>query len=190
MAEGMNPLPSMALLSMSLLACTGHMEVIGARGGDDGGSGDGNPAQECPQWAQVDPGGTCSSNGLTCPSNLLTGCPNSHYGDQSVDCTCISGVWECAGSGGCPGPPVGVCPDPSQVVEGTGCYADPTLWCANTDVTRDCDGGVFAQGACQCIGNAWQCAIDAGIPLCLGEAGVSEGGWGPDAGASDAPLGD
>jgi hypothetical protein len=170
------------------MACTGHMEVIGA-GGDDGGSGDGNPAQ-CPQPAQVDPGGTCSAAGLTCPSNLLTGCPNSHYGDQSVDCTCISGVWECAGSGGgCPGPPV-QCPAPAQVLQSAACAVDPQVPCPSTIAIPTCDGSDAGTVSCNCIGNSWQCA-EFGGPLCIAEAGVGDtGAWGIDGGGPDAGFTD
>ena len=181
----MNRLRSLAFLSLSLLACTGHMEVIDGGGGDDGGSGDGNPAQECPQAAQVDPGGTCSAEGLTCPSNLLTGCTNTHYGDQSVDCTCVSGTWECSSVGGCPGPPPVPCPEAAQVAQGNGCNTDPQLSCRSLTPVPTCDGTDAGTVSCLCISNSWQCPVFGG-PLCLGEAGVGEaGGWGVDGGAPD-----
>ena len=185
MGVGMNWLRSLALLlpSLSFLACAGHVDVIG--GGDDGGSDGRLPIEVCPQPAQVDPDGACNAPDLTCPSNLLTGCPNSHYGDQSVDCTCLSGVWKCAGTGGCPGPPRQVCPDPAQVIQSSGCYVDPQVACPSTMGIPTCDGSDAGVVSCNCIGNSWQCPV-FGAPLCVGEAGVgSEAGSFDGGGPSD-----
>jgi hypothetical protein len=190
MREGMNRLrsPAFLLSSLCLLACAGRVQ--GGGGGGDGGSGETLPIEVCPDPAQVDPGGACTTHDLTCPSNLLTGCPNTHYGEQSVDCTCISGVWECVGTGGCPGPPLQPCPDPANVLQGVGCYVDPQVACPSTLGIPTCDGSDAGVVSCNCIGNSWQCPV-FGAPLCLGEAGVGEAGvQGIDAGVPDAAFTD
>lgn len=154
---------------VTLLACSGHVEVIG--GGDDGGSGDGNPAQ-CPQPAQVGPGESCTEEGLTCSSSAPIACPGGGGGGGTFGCTCLQGTWACEGGGrACPVNPTQVCPDPSQVQQSAYCNVDAQLSC-NTNLTfPTCDGSDGGIETCVCSSNSWQCPV-FGAPLCPGEAGV------------------
>jgi hypothetical protein len=149
------------------LACGGQTVALGP---GDGGGGDGQ--SQCPAPAAVQSGASCSVPGLTCDSPYdIPTCDGGSGGPLA--CTCDpGGQWQCEGVGlECPAPLPTTCPPPAQVTSGSGCFVDPTVWCTSPDVVRDCDGGVLARGACQCLGGTWTCSIDGGVPLCCPDAG-------------------
>jgi hypothetical protein len=105
------------------------------------------PIYECPQeTCPVDTtqGTACSTNGMSCPSNVFTTCT-----DVPVTCVCDGNQFECP-IPLCPPPQP--CPPPDQIVAGQNCFGPTNELCPSNN------GDCFCQGTWQCEG------IDAGPP--------------------------
>ena len=107
------------------------------------------PIYDCPQPACPDfpvaQGETCSTSGMSCPSNIITSCS-----DVTVECFCDGHQFECP-IPDCPPPPP--CPPPDQIVAGASCNG------AANELCLDSHGS-----DCFCAGT-WQCeGVDAGPP--------------------------
>jgi hypothetical protein len=106
------------------------------------------PIYECPQeTCPTNPaeGLTCSTNGMSCPSNVVTSCI-----DVPVTCICDGNEFHCP-IPDCP-PPL-PCPPPDQVVAGESCNGPSNEICLDSHGS-DC----LCQGTWQCEG------FDAGPP--------------------------
>ncbi len=152
----------------ALLACGGAVSKLGnGDAGDDGG-----PDPTCPSQQVVGSGGTCFENGQQCPTTVTFPSCDGTGGSTTLECTCSSGQWQCpeyaGGAPSCPAPPV--CPNPSQVVGGNSCYANPQLACQSNIPITDCNGNSEGYLTCNCLSGTWACE-EFGGPACVPDAG-------------------